>query len=84
MKGGSMNKFWNGVKEWFADVADHIKLFCLEQRINQLNEELEWEPARAKRENTILLLDMLSEAYNKILSRVRARDDRHAVAHAHR
>ena len=84
MKGGYMQKFWHGVKEWFADAADHIQLFCLEQRIESLNEELEWENNRAEREKIICLMDLVCEAYNKVLSRVRARDDRHAVAHAHR
>jgi len=79
-----MQKFWHGVKEWFADAADHIQLFCLEQRIESLNKELEWENNRAEREKIICLMDLVCGAYNKILFRVRARDDRHAVAHAHR
>ena len=79
-----MQKFWHGVKEWFADAADHIQLFCLEQRIESLNEKLEWEDSKIQRENIICLIDLVCEAYNKVLSRVRARDDRRAVAHAHR
>ena len=46
--GTLFQKFWHGVKEWFADAADHIQLFCLEQQIEFLNEKLEWEAIRIK------------------------------------
>lgn len=78
-----LRKFLSGTKEWFADVADHYRLWAIESKLDSLNEELDWETG-SKRHETIVLLDIYSDAHNEIWRRVQARDmrhHRHAVAH---
>jgi hypothetical protein len=71
-----LKKFFEEVKEWFADAADHIKLFVIGSRIEALKEGLDWEkhlgwPIDPK---DLVMIDLWSEAYNDVLLRIRARD----------
>lgn len=72
-----MNKLFLEIKEWFADVADHIRLFSVGAKIDSLKWDLDWETSDDSRREILLGLDRHSKAYNKILARIKIRDARH-------
>jgi hypothetical protein len=72
-----MNKLFLGAKEWFADAADHSRLTILDSKITGLKDDLDWQFYPSDRYEIEILLDLYCRAYNKILARIKARNDRH-------
>jgi len=72
-----LKKFFAGVSEWFADAADHVRLFIQEEKIRNLNILLD-DSFGNERHKIIVLLEMYSESYNTILHRIRRREQRHS------
>jgi hypothetical protein len=80
-----LKKFFFELKEWFTDAADHIQLFVINGRIEALKEELDWSkslgwPIDPK---DLVMLDLWSEAHNKVLLRIRLRDAKQELVVAH-
>jgi hypothetical protein len=67
-----MKKLFCGVRGWFADAADHIQLFWVDQKIDSLNDDLE-SAVGDERFYLFILLDLHSGAHNKILNRINNR-----------
>ncbi len=81
-----MNKFFLGVKEWFADLADCFRLIVIESAIEDLNQQINEANKLGKEfdQNDLLMLKMFSKAHCELLRRINARETRHeraAVAH---
>jgi hypothetical protein len=85
---GFLRHFFFEVKEWFADVVDHFKLWVKDTRIYLLNQKLEdlkedwnfgWEIDPEEIQIIIEELDFFSKQYNEILARIRARKARHQL-----
>jgi len=72
-------KFAKKLTLWFRGAYDEMKdqwnFWVVNDKIDSLNEELEWEDSGHRRTEILLELDLLSEAHNKILFRIRARDE---------
>lgn len=80
----TLKKFWEELKEWFADLTDPIKLVFIGDKIDRLNDDLEWETNPVGRREILVQLDFYSQVHNDILLRIRKRDaryDKHQPAH---
>lgn len=76
-----LKKFFFGFKEWFADAADNIRLFIIQNKIKSLEERLDWEDELG-RYMVGVELKMYKTSYQKVLERVVGREIRHGVTTA--
>lgn len=73
-----LKKFFAGVSEWFADAADHYKLWVAENKISDLNKELDQAANAWERRETNILLEMYEKSRARIIRRIRWRERCHS------
>jgi len=71
-----MKKFFFGIKECFAYVADDYHLYCVNKEIESLNFELD-QAVGLRKQIISIELGLATEACKEILGRIKARDARH-------
>ncbi|OHB15500.1 MAG: hypothetical protein A2431_00780 [Candidatus Zambryskibacteria bacterium RIFOXYC1_FULL_39_10] len=71
-------KFFGFLREFFADMADQWSLICLRKRTEALNEDIELDKmfGLEKDIHKELYLEVTCLAHNKILARIKAREER--------
>jgi len=74
-----LKEFFFELREWFADVADHIKLFVAEMKIENLNDRFQLENRLGFDINSrdFIIFGLWIEIRHELLLRIKAREIRH-------